>query len=182
MIYNKAWDLVQTKPYRASWCTFLFLSQESLHHRSFDGCGSHHQPLLCQQGKQRAALPILRTGFCSLVLAVSEKLKDVHFDLGLAQPLGDTHRLRPLGCSWDRSRGSWAPASMQKREVGALPGEPALQAGVLDSRGGLPSHLEGQAAEEATPPLSQLDLQLSDSPGISRSSSEAVPRENHSLP
>ena len=88
MIYNKARDLVQTKPYRASWCTFLFLSQESLHHRSFDGCGSHHQPLLCQQGKQRAALPVLRTGFCSLVLAVSEKLKDVHFDLGLAQPLG----------------------------------------------------------------------------------------------
>lgn len=33
------------------------------------------------------ALSVLRTGFCSLVLAVSEKLKDVHFDLGLAQPL-----------------------------------------------------------------------------------------------
>lgn len=90
MICNKTWDLVSTKPYRASWCMFLFLSWEYLHHRPGNGCGSHHQPLLCQQGKQRAALPMLRTGFCSLVLAVSEKLKDVHFDLGLAQPLGST--------------------------------------------------------------------------------------------
>lgn len=78
-------------------------------------------------------------------------------------------------------RGSWVPPSIQKREVGALPEEPALQAGVLDSGRGLPSRLEGQAAEEATPPPSQLDPQLSDSPGISRSSSEGVPRELHSL-
>lgn len=34
-----------------------------------------------------ASLSIPRTGFRSFVLAVSEKLKDVHFDLGLAQSL-----------------------------------------------------------------------------------------------
>lgn len=56
-------------------------------------------------------------------------------------------------------RGSWVPPRVQKREAGALPGEPALQVGVLDSGGGLPSRLESQAAEEATPPPSRLDLQ-----------------------
>lgn len=40
--------------------------------------------------KAEGGLPGLRTGFRSLILAVSEKLKDVHFDLGFAQPLGST--------------------------------------------------------------------------------------------
>lgn len=46
--------------------------------------GTQHTPTT---NSSSASLPILRTGFCSFVLAVSEKLKDVHFDLGLAQPL-----------------------------------------------------------------------------------------------
>lgn len=62
-----------------------------LYHRPGDGSNSSQlQPLLLQQAKQRAALPVLRTGFCSLIFAVSEELKDVHFDLGFAQPLGST--------------------------------------------------------------------------------------------
>lgn len=83
---TKPGALLQTEPYGACCCMFLSLSGEYLTTGLVMGAAHPISPS-CQQRKQRAALLILRTGFCSLVLAVSEKLKDVHFDLGLAQPL-----------------------------------------------------------------------------------------------
>lgn len=67
-------------PQRTSWC-ILSSSPRDVSSRGLA------MVQLTPPANPLPVLSLLRTGFCSLVLAVSEQLKDVHFDLGLAQPL-----------------------------------------------------------------------------------------------